>query len=364
MMGTAGIAAAIAVRRSMELNNIAGTIKFFGSPAEETLISRPYMVRDGVFKDVDAVIDNHASSRLETGYGVSGNAVMSVLFSFKGRTAHAASAPWSGISALDGVELMNVAANYLREHLFYTHRLHYVITQGGEAQYCARQGISMVLCQEYDERLEETYKRIVDCARGAALASGSILDTVTVLSAIHQKHSNRGLAETIQRNIELIGMPEWTEAENTFAKSLQKEMGAKEVGYEVKIDPLRQPSDSQTGGASTDVGEVSMIAPTATLNFPGIVPGVIGHHWSTVTCTYGNAAWKGLNTGAKIIAATALDLMTKPKLLVEIRAEFAEYSANHPYKSFLPEGARPPLDLNRELMEKYRNAMMNQTLEQ
>lgn len=365
MMGTAGVAAAIAVRRSMELNNIAGTIRFFGSPAEETLISRPYMVRDGVFKDVDAVIDNHASSRLETGYGVSGNAVMSVLFSFKGRTAHAASAPWSGISALDGVELMNVAANYLREHLFYTHRLHYVITQGGEAPNIVPDKASVwYYVRNTDERLEETYKRIVDCARGAALASGSILDTVTVLSAIHQKHSNKGLAETIQRNIELIGMPEWTEAENNFAKSLQKEMGAKEVGYEVKIDPLRQPSDSQTGGASTDVGEVSLIAPTATLNFPGIVPGVIGHHWSTVTSTYGNAAWKGLNTGAKIIAATALDLMTKPKLLVEIRAEFAEYSANHPYKSFLPEGARPPLDLNRELMEKYRNAMLNQTIEQ
>ena len=365
MMGTAGIAAAIAVRRSMELNNIAGTIKFFGSPAEETLISRPYMVRDGVFKDVDAVIDNHASSKLETGYGVSGNAVMSVLFSFKGRTAHAASAPWSGISALDAVELMNVATNYLREHLFYTHRLHYVITQGGEAPNIVPDKASVwYYVRNTDERLEETYKRIVDCARGAALASGSILDTVTVLSAIHQKHSNKGLAETIQRNIELIGMPEWTEAENTFAKSLQKEMGAKEVGYEVKIDPLRQPSDSQTGGASTDVGEVSLIAPTATLNFPGIVPGVIGHHWSTVTSTYGKAAWKGLNTGAKIIAATALDLMTKPKLLEEIRTEFAEYSSNHPYKSFLPERAKPPLDLNRELMEKYRNAMMNQTLEQ
>jgi aminobenzoyl-glutamate utilization protein B len=150
MMGTAGIAAAIAVRRSMELNNIAGTIKFFGSPAEETLISRPYMVRDGVFKDVDAVIDNHASSRLETGYGVSGNAVMSVLFSFKGRTAHAASAPWSGISALDGVELMNVATNYLREHLvLYTQAALCYYARRGSPQYCARQGLSMVLCQEY-----------------------------------------------------------------------------------------------------------------------------------------------------------------------------------------------------------------------
>lgn len=365
MMGTAGVAAAIAVKRSMEMNNIPGTIRFFGSPAEETLISRPYMVRDGVFKDVDAVIDNHAASKLETGYGVSGNAVMSVLFTFKGKAAHAAGAPWNGISALDGVELMNVAVNYLREHLFYSHRIHYVITEGGEAPNVVPDKAAVwYYIRNSDERLEDTYKRIVDCAKGAAVASGSLLDTITVISAIHQKHANKGMAETIQRNIELIGMPEWTESENTFAKALQKEMGAKEVGYIVKPEPLHQPSDSQTGGASTDVGEVSLIAPTATLNFPGIVPGVIGHHWSTVTSTYGKAAWKGLNTGAKIIAATALDLMTKPKLLAEIRAEFTEYSKNHPYKSFLPEGARPPLDLNRELMEKYRNAMMNQTIDQ
>lgn len=363
MMGTAGVAAAIAVKKSMELNNIAGTIKFFGSPAEETLISRPYMVKDGVFKDVDAVIDNHASSDLATGYGVGGNAVMSVLFTFKGRTAHAAGAPWSGVSALDGVELMNVATNYLREHLFYSHRIHYVITEGGEAPNIVPDKASVwYYVRNTDERLEETYRRIVDCAKGAALASGSILDTVIVLSAIHQKHSNKGLAETIQRNIELIGMPEWTEDENKFAKSLQKELGVKETGYPVKVNPLHQPSGSQTGGASTDVGEVSLVAPTATLNFPGIVPGAVGHHWSTVTSGYGISAWKGLNTGAKIIAATALDLMTKPKLLGEIKNEFTEYSKDHPYKSFLPEGARPPLDLNRELMDKYRNAMMNKVM--
>jgi aminobenzoyl-glutamate utilization protein B len=234
--------------------------------------------------------------------------------------------------------------------------MHYVITQGGEAPNIVPDKASVwYYLRNTDDRLENMYKRVVDCARGAALASGSVLDTITIISAIHQKHSNKGLAETIQRNIELIGMPEWTEVENDFAKSLQKELGAEMKGYPVKIDPLHQPSEIETGGASTDVGEVSLITPTATLNFPGIVPGIIGHHWSTVASVYGKAAWKGLNTGAKVIAATALDLMTKPKLLEEIRAEFAEYSKDHPYKSFLPEGARPPLDLNRELMNKYRD---------
>ena len=202
MMGTAGIAAAIAVKKSMEQNNLQGTIKFFGTPAEETLISKPYMVRDGAFKDVDAVIDNHTTSSFSTNYGVDGSAVMSVIFSFKGKTAHAAGAPWAGRSALDGVELMDIATNYLREHLFYTYRLHYVITEGGEAPNVVPDKASVwYYIRNTDDRLEEMYKRVLDCAKGAATASGTTLDTVTFLSATHQKHSNKGMAETIQRNI-------------------------------------------------------------------------------------------------------------------------------------------------------------------
>jgi aminobenzoyl-glutamate utilization protein B len=358
LMGTAAVAAVIAVKRSMEENNLPGTIKFFGSPAEETVISRPYMVKAGLFEGIDAVIDNHASTELATSYGINGNALISVIFSFKGRTAHSAAAPWSGRSALDGVEIMNVATNYLREHLFYTYRLHYVVTEGGEAPNVVPDKASVwYYVRNTDERLEETYKRVLDCAKGAAIATGSTLDTARILTAIHQRHSNKGMAEALQQNIELIGLPQWTEEEQSFAKSLQKELGVKESGFPTAIKPLKAPSDQQVGGGSSDVGEVTLIAPTATLNFPGNVPGAIGHHWSTVTCGYGPTAWKGLNTGAKVMAATAIDLITKPKLLAEISKEFEEYSKAHPYKSFLPEGAKPPLDLNRELMEKYRDAM-------
>ena len=359
MMGTASVAAIIAVKKSMEMNRLPGTVKFFGSPAEETVISRPYMVREGVFKDVDAVIDNHASSNFGTRYGVHENALISAIFTFRGKTAHSAGAPWSGRSALDGVELMNVATNYLREHLFYTYRMHYIILEGGEAPNVVPDKASVwYYVRNTDDRIEDTFKRVIDCAKGAAMASGTELDTITILTGIHQKHANKGMAETIQRNIELIGLPQWTEKENTFAKMLQKELGEKETGYPDKLNPIGQPSEIQVGGGSTDVGEVSLIAPTATLNFPGGVPGAIGHHWSTVTAGYGGAAWKGLNAGAKVMAATAMDLLTDEKLLSAIKNEFAEYSKTHPYKSFLPEGARPPLDLNRELMEKYRKAMM------
>lgn len=358
MMGTAGVAAVIAVKRSMEKHRLPGTIKFFGSPAEETVISRPYMVKAGLFKDVDAVIDNHASADLSTSYGVNGNALISVIFTFRGKTAHSAVAPWSGRSALDGVEIMNVATNYLREHLFYTYRMHYVVTEGGEAPNVVPDKASVwYYVRNTDERLEETYKRVLDCAKGASLASGAELDTALILTAIHQRHSNKLMAEALQRNIELIGMPQWTDEEQSFAKSLQKELGAKETGFPVSINALRAPSGQQTGGGSSDVGEVTLVAPTATLNFPGNVPGAIGHHWSTVTSGYGSAAWKGVNTGAKVMAATALDLITTPEMLDAIKAEFALYSKEHPYKSFLPEGAKPPVDLNKELMEKFRSSM-------
>jgi aminobenzoyl-glutamate utilization protein B len=359
MMGTAAVAASIAVKRSMEENGIKGTIKFFGSPAEETLISRPYMVREGVFNGVDAVIDNHASSGLSTSCGVSGNAVISVVFTFRGKTAHAAGAPWSGISALDAVELMDVAANFLREHLYLTYRLHYVITNGGEAPNVVPDRASVwYYIRNTDDRLEDMYNKVLNCAKGAAIATGATLDSVRVLTAIHQCHYNKGMAMALQKNIELIGMPEWTDSEEQFAKSLQKELGVEEKGFSYTIQPLKDPAENITGGASTDVGEVTMVTPTATVKFPGEVPGAIGHHWSIVTCNYGPTAWKGLNTGAKVMAATAIDLLTNQKMLGEIRKEFEDEAEKHPYKSFLPEDAKPPLDLNSELMDKYREALL------
>jgi len=152
-------------------------------------------------------------------------------------------------------------------------------------------------------------------------------------------------------------MPVWSEKENEFAKALQKELKQKEKGYADSVNPLRKPPATQVGGGSTDVGEVTLVAPTATLNFPGGVPGMTGHHWSAVASYYGSAAWKGLNAGAKVMAGTAIDLFTNPDLLKKIREEFAAYSKDHPYKSFLPEGTKPPVEFNKELMDKFRAAL-------
>jgi len=353
-MGTAAAAAAIAVKETTEKFGLTGTIKMFGSPAEETLISRPFMVRAGLFNDVDVVIDNHSSSDFGTDYGLSGNALFSVVFTFKGKTSHGASA-WAGRSALDAVEIMNVSTNYLREHLNLAHRLHYVILEGGEAPNVVPDRASVwYYVRNSDDRVEEMYEKIVNCAKAAALATGTELQKTRILSAVHQRHANKALAELFQKNIDLVGMPGWTEEEHVFAKALQKELGEEEKGMPTDLRPLREPGPVFIGGGSSDVGDVSLVAPLATIRFPGQVPGAIGHHWSSVASNYGSTAWKGLNAGAKAMAASAVDLLTKPQELKKIREEFEAYAKEHPYKSFLRPDAQPPLDLNEELMKKWR----------
>jgi aminobenzoyl-glutamate utilization protein B len=353
MMGPAAAAAAIAVKRSIEQHGLSGTIKYFGSPAEEMLVSRPYMIRAGLFDGVDAVINNHAAAEFRTDYGVRGSAAFSVVFRFEGKTAHGASA-WGGRSALDGVEIMNVATNFLREHLHFTHRMHYVIPRGGEAPNVVPDKASVwYYLRGTDERMPETFERVVNCAKGAALASGTTLAEVRVIAATHQAHHNQALAAVIDENIRLVGMPTWSSEEQEFALRLQSRLGANQKGMPTEVGRLELPEKVFTGGASSDHGDVTLVVPTATVRFPGKVPGVSGHHWSTVACGFGSAAHKGLNAGAKAMAGTAIDLLTRQGALAAIRSEFDAYSKKYPYKSFLPENAEPPLDMNLELMKQF-----------
>jgi aminobenzoyl-glutamate utilization protein B len=253
---------------------------------------------------------------------------------------------------------MDVAVNFLREHSPLSTRIHYVILEGGEAPNVVPDRASVwYYVRNTDGLLPETYERVINCAKAGALASGTELLLPRVISAVHQRYASKAAAELFQKNIELVGMPAWSEEEQTFAKALQKELGAEQAGMPSRVDKLEAPSGMFVGGGSSDVGDVTLIAPTATIQFPGEVPGAIGHHWSTVTAGYGSLAWKGLNAGAKAIAASAVDLLTKAEERVKLRKEFEDYSRTHPYKPFLPADAQPPNDLNKELMEKWRPLM-------
>jgi len=358
LMASAATAAAIAVKEAMDKHKFAGTIKLFGSPAEEILVSRPYMVRAGLFEGVDAVINNHAGSGFQTSYGVAGSAMISVTFTFRGKTAHSGGSPWGGRSALDAVEIMNVAANYLREHLHYSTRMHYVIPDGGEAPNVVPDRAQVwYFVRSSDADLLSVYERVVNCAKGAAIATGTELAETRVLAAAHQSHHNKALTELAMKNITLVGMPEWSEEDHEFARALQKELGAKETGMPTKVGSIGKPATVFVGGASSDHGDVTLVTPTATIRFPGIATGARGHHWSTVASGYGSQAWKGANAGAKAMATTAIDLFTRPTVLAAIRKEFNEYSKTHPYKSFLPADAQPPLEFYDKLMNQYRPAM-------
>jgi len=259
---------------------------------------------------------------------------------------------------------MNVATNYLREHLYFTYRMHYVITEGGEAPNVVPDRASVwYFVRNSDSILEEMHQKVINCAKAGALATDTEME-FRVLSAIHQRNANKALAELIQENIELVGMPEWTEKENGFAKLLQKELGKPETGMPTKAGKLMNyNSERFVGGGSSDVSEVTRVVPTATLLFPGRVPGAISHHWSAVASNFGSTAWKGLISGAKVMAATAIDLYLNENLLIKMKEEFEAYEKEHPYKSFLPEDAKPPLELNKELMEKWRSKMEKHCLE-
>ncbi len=223
--GPATLGAAIAVKRAIDRYGIKGTVKVFGSPAEETLVSRPYMVAAGLFDDVDACLSNHSGGfGGGTLGGYSASAMFSTIFSFRGTTAHAAS-PWNGRSALDGVDIMNDAAAKLREHLYYTYRMHYVIMEGGEAPNVVPDRASVwYFARNTDARVEQMQARLVKCAEAGALASETEL-TVRVLTAIHQSHRNAGLTRIAHQNCMLVGMPEWSDEEQAYIKALLKEIG-------------------------------------------------------------------------------------------------------------------------------------------
>jgi aminobenzoyl-glutamate utilization protein B len=355
-MGAMQALTVISMQDIMHKKGLHGTLKYFGSPAEENLISRPYMVRTGLFQDVDVVIDCHSGDNFSVAYGMGGTGMYSFVVTFRGQTAHAGSAPWLGRSAADAVELMHAATERMREHLPVTQRTHWITLEGGESPNVVPDRASTwYFIRDLDENLERHFHWVVDCAKGAALMTQTTYE-VKVLTAIHQRFSNKALAELMFANIETIGKPDYTEDEKHYARTLQEHAGFPVKGLDYPLE-LVSPGTEPLKGGSSDVGDVTLIAPTATLRFPARVPGSHSHHWTVTSSGATSLAHKGISAGAKVAALTAYDFLTKPESLAHVKAEFEAQSKERPYKSFLPDDAEPPLGWNTSLMEKYRGDM-------
>ncbi len=349
-MGTAAAGTVVAVKKAMEGGGFTGTIKMFGSPAEETVISRPFMVYAGLFDGVDVVIDNHGGDDFVASYGVASNTNWSFSVTFRGKTAHSAGAPWLGRSALDAAQIMNVSTEFLREHLHYTSRLHYVMTEGGEGpNVVPDRATTWYYVRNSDKLIKSDFERVLNCAKAAALATDTQME-ITPYTAIHQCYRNKTLAEMVQQNIKKVGMPEWTEEEQKFIKELQKSVGAEEKGLPddsaIEDKPKGSP-DVFVGGGSSDIGEVSLVVPLTSVRFPASAPGAIGHHWTTTAVTGSTVAHKGLIAGAQAMAASAIELLTNPDKVTEIKADFRKMQEEHFY-NYKNDGKNLILDENGE----------------
>ncbi len=351
------VTAALALKRLMERHQLSGTLKLYPGVAEELLGSKNYFVRAGLFKDVDIVLGAHISDGFSTAYGVTNTGLVSTQFTFRGEAAHSAGAPWRGRSALDAVELMNVAWNFRREHLRPQHRSHYVIVEGGDQPNVVPDRATVwYYFRETDyariKRLHEIGQKI---ARAAALMTDTEV-TERILAATWPTHFNKVVAEVLQKNIERVGMPAWSEADQMLAKALQREIGADPVGLKTEVGRLEAGREVVSAG-SDDIGEISWNVPTVYLRFPGNIPGLPGHHWANAVSMATPIAHKGATAGAKALALTALDFLTQPELVQAAWAYFREQTKDQSWVSLIPEGTPPPIHLNREKMERFRPQM-------
>jgi aminobenzoyl-glutamate utilization protein B len=357
------VVAAIAVKRIMERDKLPGTIMLWPGVAEEQLATKAWYVREGVFKDVDVVLFTHVGNNLGVSWGEGGgNGMVSIEYTFEGETAHSAGAPWRGRSALDAVELMSIGWQYRREHLRLSQRSHHVVTNGGDQPNVVPRNASVWFY--FRETDYDNIKRMWDIgnsiAEGAALMTNTKM-TSRILGAAYPQHMNKAVAEAMYENIKTVGLPTWSDEDQTLAKALQKELGnARIEGLATKLGELGKPDPSRenTGGGSDDIGDVSWNYPTVTLRFPSNIPGLPGHNWSSAIASATPIAHKGVVAGAKVQAMTVLDLMTKPEL---VQAAWDYYrnvqTKDVKYIPFIRPDTPPAIHLNKEILERYREQM-------
>jgi aminobenzoyl-glutamate utilization protein B len=351
--GTVMIAGALAAKAAMEAQGLKGTLKVFGAPAEEQLVSRPYFVRDGLFDDVDVAFTPHIGSEFTVGYGLVQSALISAIFTFTGETAHAGVAPWKGRDALDGVVLMDVGLAHYREHMMPTMRCQRVITHGGDQPNVVPRTATVwwYFRDSTAEGAMKLFEHAKTIAEGAALMTKTSVE-VEVQAAVWPVRGNQTLAELVHAEFARVGMPDWTEDEDQLARELQAKAKVPVTGLKRDLTPMRGPAVQKP--AANDAGDISWKLPMAKIYFPANVPNINFHHWAAGVCLATSIAHKGAAAGAKVVAASVLECFENPAVVSEAKRTFKEEIGGIPYSSMLPKDQRPPLDLNRATMEKYR----------
>ena len=356
------VVAALAVKDVMEKNHIQGQLMLWPGVAEELLATKAFYVREGLFKNVDASIFVHVGRDFSTGWGpMNNNGMVSVEYTFHGKTAHAAGQPWDGRSALDGVEVMDLAWNMRREHLPITQRSHYVITNGG-GQPNVVPGTASVwyyFRENSFESVRNLYELGNTISEAAAKATGTTVEH-RVLGYAAPNYGNKPLAEAAYRNIQAVGMPKWSADDEAFAKAVQTTNGLKVQPLSTEVAELSTPENRgpSTGGGSDDIGDIMWTVPTITIRYPSNIPNAIGHNVTSAMAMATPIAHKGVVVGAKAVAMTVLDLMTTPQLVADAKDYFQNVQLkDQKYDPVLSPSDKPAIHLNAETMAQLRPKM-------
>jgi aminobenzoyl-glutamate utilization protein B len=345
-LGTAAVGAALAVKSVYDDHHLKGTIRVYGTPAEETVIGKVFMTLDGQFDDLDACLHWHPGDKNRVAY-MSSKALISAKFTFTGLPAHASASPDKGRSALDGVELMDVGANYLREHTKETNRIHYVITNGG-----AQPNVVPATAQVWyftrgntHEDTEYLFDWIRDIADGAAKMTRTKV-ALHIDTDCHEIIPNLPLSKLIARNMKQIGPPRFTDADRAFARQLQEPL---RTGFGLKEQkPLNDTIEEvpekpyPADGGSTDVGDISWHVPTGGLSTVCFAAGSPGHSWQNVAAIGSPIGHKGMMVAAKVLALSAADLLQDVQVLQEAKTDFQKRMKDRKYTTVIPQGQKAP----------------------
>ena len=358
------IAAALVVKKIMERDKISGTLLLWPGVAEEQLAGKAFLVRAGVFQDVDVNLFTHVADDFEVNYGATPSlALVSAEFRFTGTSAHAAAAPWRGRSALDAVMMMATGWEYKREHLPLTQRSHYIIRDGGDQPNVVPSTASIWFYfreRDFDgtQALFEAGKQV---AQAAATMTGTTFAGARIIGSAWNIHMSQPVAEAMYENIKRAGMPAWDAKDQKLARALQKEMGQPDSGLHTVVGKLKTPQEAMAaagGLGSDDIGDVGWTVPSVTLQYPSNIPGTPGHNWLDGIAMATPIAHKGVVAGAKAQAMTLLDLLLQPKLVADAHDYFDNIQTKTvKYHTFLQPTDEPPVWLNKEIMERFRPEM-------